>query len=72
MITRKNVNEIEGKGLFDFVVNNYWKISKEDMKDLFKEFVYAVYDIDGSISKKAIKQMISTLEEDGTIDEEEV
>lgn len=29
---------------YDFICNNYYKMSKEELKDIVKELLYAVYD----------------------------
>ena len=29
---------------YDFICNNYYKLSKEELKDIAKELLYAVYD----------------------------
>lgn len=31
-------------GAYDFICNNYYKMSKEELKDITKELLYAVYD----------------------------
>ena len=31
-------------GAYDFICNNYHKMSKEELKDVAKELLYAVYD----------------------------
>lgn len=29
---------------YDFICNNYYKMSKEELKDIAKELLYAIYD----------------------------
>lgn len=29
---------------YDFICNNYYKMSKEELKDIVKELLYSVYD----------------------------
>lgn len=29
---------------YDFICNNYYKMSKEELKDIVKELLFAVYD----------------------------
>ena len=31
-------------GAYDFICNNYYKMSKEELKDIIKELLYAVHD----------------------------
>jgi 20S proteasome alpha/beta subunit len=31
-------------GAYDFICNNYHKMSKDELKDIAKELLYAVYD----------------------------
>jgi helix-turn-helix protein len=31
-------------GAYDYICNNYHKMSKEELKDIAKELLYAVYD----------------------------
>ena len=31
-------------GAYDFIANNYYKMSKEELRDITKELLYAVYD----------------------------
>jgi 20S proteasome alpha/beta subunit len=31
-------------GAYDFICNNYYKMSKEELKDITKELLYAVYE----------------------------
>lgn len=31
-------------GAYDFICNNYYNMSKEELKDIAKELLYAVYD----------------------------
>lgn len=57
MITLEQRKQIKERGLFDFVANEYWKISKEDLATLCKEFAYAVYDADEEICKRAEENM---------------
>lgn len=35
--------EIEEKEIFDYVSNNYWKLSKDVLKDIIKELSYAIH-----------------------------
>lgn len=31
-------------GAYDFICNNYYKMSKEELKDITKELLYSVHD----------------------------
>lgn len=31
-------------GAYDFICNNYYKMSKDELKDIAKELLYTVYD----------------------------
>lgn len=31
-------------GAYDFICSNYYKMSKEELKDIIKELLYAVYE----------------------------
>lgn len=31
-------------GAYDYICNNYYKMSKEELKDIAKELLYAVHD----------------------------
>ena len=37
------IKGIEENGVFEFIVNNYYKLSKEDLRDIAKELDYAIY-----------------------------
>lgn len=56
MEMKEIIKGIEEKGVFDFVANNYWILSKEDLRDIVKELSYAVYDKLGNEVNKEIEQ----------------
>ena len=69
--------------LFDFICNNYWKLSKEELKDLCKEAFALLYDLqDEKNTEKGIewndknyydelhKDYLETLEENTSLLEE--
>jgi hypothetical protein len=62
MLTIQNKKEIERTCLYDFICNNHWKLSKDDVITLFKEFNYAVYDIDENVEKEAVERMFEEIE----------
>lgn len=57
MITLEHRKHIKERGLFDFVASEYWKMSKEDLATLCKEFAYAVHVEDEKICKIAEENM---------------
>jgi 20S proteasome alpha/beta subunit len=38
------VLESNPNGAYDFICNNYHKMSKDELKDIAKELLYAMYD----------------------------
>ena len=62
MLTQEQIQEIKEKGLFDFIGNHYWELSKETLKDMFKEFNYAVHEISEAIEKEATEKMLKEIE----------
>jgi len=62
MLTPEQVKVIKEKGLFDFIGNHYWELEKETLKDMFKEFNYAVYEINEAIEKEATEKMLKEIE----------
>ena len=38
------VLENNPNGAYDFICNNYYKMSKDELKDIAKELLYAMYD----------------------------
>lgn len=45
MEIKEIIEDIKKEGIFDFIVNNYWKLSKEDLRDVAKELDYAIYSM---------------------------
>ena len=45
MEIKEIIEGIKKEGIFDFIVNNYWKLSKEDLRDVAKELDYAIYSM---------------------------
>lgn len=39
------INELKNNpnGAYDFICNNYYKMSKEELKDIAKELLYAIH-----------------------------
>jgi hypothetical protein len=62
--------EIEEKGLYDFICNNHWNISKDGIVNLLKEFNFAVHSLDKNLCKQAEIDMLDELEIDDDLDPE--
>lgn len=45
MEIKEIIEGVKKEGIFDFIVNNYWKLSKEDLGDVAKELDYAIYSM---------------------------
>lgn len=43
MLELINVLKYNPDGAYDFICNNYYKMSKEELKDLAKELLYAIH-----------------------------
>ena len=45
-IMKSFIKELENNpnGAYDYICNNYYKFNKEELKDIIKELLYAVYD----------------------------
>lgn len=39
-----NVLKNNPNGAYDYICSNYYKMSKEELKDITKELLYAIYD----------------------------
>lgn len=35
---------IKNNNVFDYVSNNYWKMNKEELRDIIKEYSYFIYN----------------------------
>lgn len=44
MEIKEIIEGIRKEGIFDFVVNNYGKLTKEDLRDIAKELDYTLQD----------------------------
>jgi len=62
MITKNVKEKIAERGLFDFIANEYWKLTKDDIVTLLKEFNYAVYAIDKDTCRQAENDMWDEIE----------
>lgn len=45
MEIKEIIEGVKKEGIFEFIVNNYWKLSKEDLRDVAKELDYAIYSM---------------------------
>jgi 20S proteasome alpha/beta subunit len=45
-------------GAYDFICNNYYKMTKEELKDITKELLYAVYD---NVSKAEHNEILANV-----------
>ena len=45
MEIKKIIEGVKKEGIFDFIANNYWKLSKEDLRDVAKELDYDIYSM---------------------------
>lgn len=64
MESKQLVNElmesIENGGLYDYIANNYYKMSKEQLKEIILELDYAIYNRVSNyqdFEKQAIEEM---------------
>ena len=39
---REIIEGLQNEGVYEFIINNYWKMSKDQLKDILKELDYAV------------------------------
>ena len=44
MEIKEIIEGIKKEGIFDFIVNNYEKLTKEDLRDIAKELDYTLQD----------------------------
>lgn len=44
MEIKKIIEGIKKEGIFDFIVNNYGNLTKEDLRDIAKELDYTLQD----------------------------
>ena len=62
-MTNKQLDEMEKDGVYEFVTQNYWKMTKEELRDVCKELSFALYHHDRELSKKLEKAAIIELRE---------
>jgi formate-dependent nitrite reductase cytochrome c552 subunit len=51
-------------GAYDFICNNYYKMSKDELKDIVKELLYAVHDNVTKVEHDQILNDVATELED--------
>lgn len=57
------IKEIEETSLFDFIAGHGWKLDKDMIRDLFREFNFEVYLANEDIEKKATEGLIRYMKE---------
>lgn len=62
-MTNKQLDEMEKNGVYEFVTQNYWKMTKEELRDICKELSFALYHHDRELSKELEKEVINELRE---------
>ena len=54
---------------YDFICNNYYKMSKDELKDIAKELLYAVYDNVSKVEHNKILEDVAIELEDSYSEE---
>ena len=49
-MTNKQLDEMGKDGVYEFVTQNYWKMTKEELRDICKELSFALYHHDRELS----------------------
>lgn len=62
-MTNKQLDEMEKDGVYEFVTQNYWKMTKEELRDVCKELSFALYHHDIELLKELEKEAIDELRE---------
>lgn len=59
------IQAIKKGKLYDYIANNFYKISKEDLRDLVLEIIYMIYyDYEYSIDRQLLNEhIVECLEE---------
>lgn len=59
-----NVLKTNPNGAYDFICNNYYNMSKEELKDFAKELLYAIYsNMDKAEHDKTLNDVATELAE---------
>ena len=62
-MTNKELDIMEKYGIYEYVSQNYWKMTKEELRDICKELSFALYHHDLELSKEIAKTAIKELRE---------
>lgn len=62
-MTNKELDIMEKDGIYEYVSQNYWKMTKEELRDVCKELGFALYRHDMELSKELEKTAIKELRE---------
>lgn len=67
-MTNKELDTMEKDGIYEYVSQNYWQMTKEELRDICKELSFALYHHDLELSKELEKTAIKELR--GNADDE--
>ena len=62
-MTNKELDIMEKDGIYEYVSQNYWKMTKEELRDVCKELSFSLYHHDMELSKELEKVTIKELKE---------
>ena len=62
-MTREQLSEMEKDGIYEYITQNYWKMEKEELRDVCKELSFALYHHDRELLKELEKEAINELKE---------
>mgnify|MGYP002535231644 CR=1 FL=1 len=62
-MTNKELNIMAKDGIYEYVSQNYWQMTKEELRDICKELSFALYHHDLELSKELEKTAIKELRE---------
>lgn len=62
-MTNKELDIMEKDGIYEYVSQNYWKMTKEELRDVCKELSFSLYHHDMELSKELEKVAIKELKE---------
>lgn len=62
-MTNKELDIMEKDGIYEYVSQNYWKMTKEELRDVCKELSFSLYHHDMELSKELEKAVIKELKE---------
>lgn len=62
-MTNKELDTMEKDGIYEYVSQNYWQMTKEELRDICKELSFSLYHHDLELSKELEKTAIKELRE---------